>query len=49
MSGAVLLWIVTVLYAGQIVVALCKGLPAHAVIVGGYVIANPGLIWSLSR
>ena len=47
MNGAWLLWLVTALYAGQAIVSAVNGQPAHAVIVGGYVIANLGLIWSM--
>lgn len=47
MGGTVLLWLVTLLYAGQAAVSLWKGQVPHAVIIGGYVIANLGLIWSM--
>lgn len=49
MTATALLWIVTVLYAGQVAVALWHGRPAHALIVGGYTLANLGLIWSMGR
>lgn len=45
--GTALLWIVTALYAGQAGVSLWQGQTPHAVIVGGYVLANIGLIWSM--
>lgn len=48
MSNTALLWIVTLLYIGQAGVSLWHGQPAAAVIVGGYVIANLGLIWALA-
>lgn len=49
MTGTVLLWIVTALYAGQAGVSAWRGEWAHAVIVGGYTVANLGLIWSMMR
>ncbi|MGD9769604.1 MAG: hypothetical protein AB7U62_18375 [Pseudolabrys sp.] len=39
-----LLWIVTLLYAGQGALWLRNGLYADALILGGYVVANVGLI-----
>ena len=47
MTSTFLLWIVTLLYAGQVGVSIWYGQSAHAMIVGGYVIANLGLIWSM--
>ncbi|MCH8113316.1 MAG: hypothetical protein IH905_15410 [Proteobacteria bacterium] len=49
MTNTALLWIVTALYAGQVGVSIWYGQSAHAVIVGGYTIANLGLIWSMVR
>lgn len=46
MSGALLLWLVTALYAGQALVWTWNGQYAQALIVGGYALANLGLIWS---
>ena len=46
--NTILLWIVTILYSGQAVISLYNGQLAHSIIVGGYVIANCGLIWSMN-
>lgn len=43
-----LLWIITLLYVGQVVVSLYHGHNPQALIIGGYVVANLGLIWSMS-
>ncbi len=45
MTGA-LLWIVAALYGAQAIVFLADGRPAMAVVLGGYVVANIGLIWA---
>lgn len=47
MSHSALLWIVTLLYAGQVIVSLIHKQPAQALIVGGYVVANIGLALSV--
>jgi len=39
-----LLWIVTIIYAGQAGVSVWQGQAPQAVIIGGYVVANLGLI-----
>lgn len=40
---------VTALYAWQCAALLWRGDAPHAVLVGGYVVANIGLIWSTAR
>ena len=47
MSSTILIWIVTVLYAGQVVVSSWNGQYPQAMMVGGYAMANIGLIWSM--
>jgi hypothetical protein len=44
MSQSALLWIVTLLYAGQAAIWIRAGKLSDALILGGYVIANVGLI-----
>lgn len=41
------LWAVTALYLLQALLAVRDGQPAQATILGGYTIANLGLIWSM--
>jgi hypothetical protein len=41
------LWTVTALYGAQAGISLVAGKPASALIMGGYVLANLGLIWSM--
>lgn len=48
MSSTILLWIVTGLFTCQAVVSLWNGQLPQAMIVSGYVLANLGLIWSMS-
>jgi hypothetical protein len=45
----ILLWLVTALYAGQVGVALWNKEMPQAMILGGYVFANIGLIWSFAK
>ena len=47
MTSQIALWIVSALYLWTAVVAVWHGQWPQAVIVGGYVVANLGLIWSL--
>lgn len=46
-SNTLLLWIVTILYSAQAGLLVRAGHYAGATILGGYVVANLGLIWSL--
>lgn len=48
MSKLALLWMVTVLYAGQTGVLVWQREWSGAIIFFGYALANVGLIWSLS-
>lgn len=45
--ATVLLWAVTVLYAGQGIIWICSRNYPLAAVMGGYVLANLGLIWSV--
>ena len=42
------LWIVTALYLVQAVVTYSNSMPAASLIMLGYVVANLGLIWTIS-
>ena len=46
MAGALVL-VVTILYTGAGLLEAWAGRPAHALIFGGYVLANLGLLWSM--
>lgn len=43
------LWAVTALYGSQIAIAAVRGDGPTVAIIGGYVIANLGLIWSMQN
>lgn len=42
------MWLVTALYAVQAGMALYNGQSPQALLISGYVVANLGLIWSMT-
>ena len=48
-DGPVLMLIVTILYIGTAVIYFRRGDLAHTLMFVGYIIANMGFVWHLSR